>query len=143
MGAYPRIVINSSGALVTDTLHKIRFRPNVDGERVAAAIFNSYTLSQCELLGRSYGGGVLTFEPSEVRMIPFPTSNLDHIDPLEADRLIRDNKMDELIRMNDRILLMDGIGLSEAQVKMLNGVWMTLRDRRLNRKKSRNMIHKT
>ena len=143
VGAYPRIVINSSGALVTDTLHKIRFRPNVDGERVAAAIFNSYTLSQCELLGRSYGGGVLTFEPSEVRMIPFPTSNLDHIDPLEADRLIRDNKMDELIRMNDRILLMDGIGLSEAQVKMLNGVWMTLRDRRLNRKKSRNMIHKT
>lgn len=137
VGAYPRIVINECGALVTDTLHKIRFKSSYDKGKLAAAIYNSYTLSQCELLGRSYGGGVLTFEPSEVRRIPFPTSNIDGIDSRNADRLIRENRIDELIRINDRILLMDGIGLTKDEVWMLNNIWTTLRDRRLNRKKSR------
>lgn len=137
VGAYPRIVINECGALVTDTLHKVRFKTDFDKGKIAAAIYNSYTLSQCELLGRSYGGGVLTFEPSEVRMIPFPTANIDRIDPRYADVLIRENRIDELIDINDRILLMDGIGLSEDEIQMLNGIWATLRNRRLSRKKGR------
>ena len=69
---YPKMVINSTGALVTDTLHKVRFLDGIDGNSVASAFLNIYTLALSETLGRSYGGGVLTFEPGEMRRIRIP-----------------------------------------------------------------------
>lgn len=134
VGRYPRIVLNQCGALTTDTLHKIRFNPEYDAAKVAVALFNSYTLSQCELIGRSYGGGVLTFEPSEARRIPIPTSNLQNLDSDLADKLIRENNIEQLIKINDEILLKNGMGLTSDEIAHLNSIWCTLRDRRENRK---------
>ena len=54
---YPKMVLNNKHALVTDTLHKVRFHEGVDGRTVVGAFLNTYTLALSETLGRSYGGG--------------------------------------------------------------------------------------
>ena len=50
---YPKMIINTVVALVTDTLHKVRFHEGVDGNAVASAFLNTYTLALSETLGRS------------------------------------------------------------------------------------------
>ena len=66
---YPRIILNHVNAVSTDTIHKVRFLDGVNPEFVAAAFLNSFTLALAEITGRSYGGGVLTFEPGEIRQL--------------------------------------------------------------------------
>ena len=135
VGAYPRIVINEKMAHTTDTLHKIRFSEGVDGRSVAVAFNNSLTFAVSELLGRSYGGGVLTFEPSEARSLPIPFIDSIEYDFEKADALIREGRADQLIDYVDNILLVRGLGLSRSDVSLLRESWLTLRNRRLSRKK--------
>lgn len=132
---YPRIVFNDTNAQNTDTLHKIKFLPNVDGRIVSAAFLNSFTFALCEIIGRSYGGGVLTFEPSEVRKLVLPMVNSSCLDFVLIDRYVRKKHIDALLDYTDRILLENGLGLSYDEVLMLRGIWERLSRRRLGRKK--------
>ena len=75
---------------MTDTLHKERFHEGVDGSAVASAFLNTYTLALSETLGRSYGGGVLTFEPGEMRKMRIPMKGADKLDIKKIDRLQRE-----------------------------------------------------
>ena len=131
---YPRIILNYANAVSTDTIHKIRFLDGVNPEYVAAAFLNSFTLALAEVTGRSYGGGVLTFEPSEIRKLMIPMKNAELIDVKKIDQLIRDNKIEEVLNYSDEILLADGLGLSNDEVKMLRNIWIKLSERRLGRK---------
>lgn len=131
---YPRIILNYANAASTDTIHKIRFLDGVNPEYVAAAFLNSYTLALAEVTGRSYGGGVLTFEPSEIRKLMIPMKNAELLDVKKIDQLIRDNKIEEVLDYSDRILLVNGLGLSDNEVQMLRNIWLKLSERRLGRK---------
>ncbi len=131
---YPRIILNYANAVSTDTIHKIRFLDGVNPEYVAAAFLNSFTLALAEVTGRSYGGGVLTFEPSEIRKLMIPMKNAELLDVKKIDRLIRDNKIEEVLDYSDRILLVNGLGLSNNEVQMLRNIWLKLSERRLGRK---------
>lgn len=131
---YPRIILNYANAVSTDTIHKIRFLDGVNPEYVAAAFLNSYTLALAEVTGRSYGGGVLTFEPSEIRKLMIPMKNAELLDVKKIDKLIRDNKIEEVLDYSDRILLVKGLGLSGNEVKVLRNIWLKLSERRLGRK---------
>ena len=134
---YPRIIFNDTDAQNTDTLHKIKFMPGVDGRIVSAAFLNSFTLALCEIVGRSYGGGVLTFEPGEVRNLIIPMRNADKLDFILIDRYVRKNHIDALLDYTDRILLEGGLGLSYDEVLTIRGIWERLSNRRIGRKKSR------
>ena len=131
---YPRIILNYANAVSTDTIHKIRFWDGVNPEYVAAAFLNSFTLALAEVTGRSYGGGVLTFEPSEIRKLMIPMKNAELLDVKKIDQLIRDNKIEEVLDYSDRILLVNGLGLSNNEVQMLRNIWLKLSERRLGRK---------
>lgn len=131
---YPRIILNYANAVSTDTIHKIRFLDGVNPEYVAAAFLNSYTLALAEVTGRSYGGGVLTFEPSEIRKLMIPMKNAELLDVKKIDQLIRDNKIEEVLDYSDKILLVNGLGLSDNEVQMLRNIWLKLSERRLGRK---------
>lgn len=135
VGAYPRIVINEKGAQTTDTLHKVRFASGVDGRAVAVAFNNSFTFVASELIGRSYGGGVLTFEPSEARSLPIPFSDEYRFDFDKADTLARRGEMEQLLDYVDKITLVDGMGLSQDDASLLRDSWFILRNRRLKRNK--------
>ncbi len=134
VGSYPRIVLNEKAAHATDTLHKIRFLEGVDGKALAVAFNNSYTFLMSELMGRSYGGGVLTFEPSEARNLPIPFKGDLELDFERADTLVRQDRIEDLVDYVDDALLGEKLGMSRVDIARLNSSWKTLRDRRLTRK---------
>lgn len=133
---YPKMILNPIGALVTDTLHKVRFLEGVDRNAVACAFLNTYTLALSETLGRSYGGGVLTFEPGEMRRMRIPMKGAEKLDIQKIDALQRMGKYEEILSYTDSILLVDGLGLSKHDVALLHSIWNKMRDRRLSRKQS-------
>lgn len=135
---YPKIIINEANVSVTDTLHKIRFINGINGKTVAAAFINAYTLALSETIGRSYGGGVLTFEPGEVRKLRIPMINADKLDFSQIDFWQRNGDIDQLLAYTDDVLLRQGLNLKEDEIQMLHSIWCKLRGRRINRKGSRN-----
>ncbi len=130
----PRIILNEFGAYNTDTLHKIRFIKGVNGRNVTAAFLNSYTLALSETLGRSYGGGVLTFEPGEIRKMRIPLIGSSNLSLNELDNIYRQQSVEAVLDVTDYVLLKDGLGLDNHDIKMLRNIWKTLSDRRLSRK---------
>ncbi|MBN2006279.1 MAG: class I SAM-dependent methyltransferase [Anaerolineae bacterium] len=132
--AYPKLVFNTAQTACTDTIHRVRFLNGVNGRAVTAAYLNSLTFAFAEVTGRSYGGGVLTFEPSEVERLPLPLVNAEQLDLALFDRLLRQSDIEAALDITDKVLLQDGLGLSVAQTRMLRGIWMKLRNRRINRK---------
>ena len=134
---YPRIVYNATSAQNTDTLHKIRFKEGVDGHHVAAAFLNSFTLAMCEIIGRSYGGGVLTFEPGEVRKLKVPMQGSEELDFELIDGLAKENRIGEILEYTDRILLERHLKLTRKEILLLRGIWERLSERRIGRKKDK------
>ena len=133
---YSKMILNPTGVLVTDTLHKVRFREGVNGVTVASAFLNIYTLALSETLGRSYGGGVLTFEPGEMRRMRIPMRGADRLDLNRIDQFQREGRYEDILAYTDRILLHDGLGLSDHEIALLHSIWNKMRDRRLLRKQS-------
>ncbi len=131
---YPKMILNPTGALVTDTLHKVRFLNGIDGNAVVAAFINTYTLALSETLGRSYGGGVLTFEPGEARKMRIPMVGAENLDILTIDRLQREGKYEEILAYTDKHLLAKGLGLSHHEIMLLHSIWNKMRSRRMARK---------
>lgn len=132
---YPRMILNEKKALVTDTLHKVRFLDGVEGSYVTAAFLNTYTFALSETLGRSYGGGVLTFEPGEMRKIRIPMNMADQLDLCKIDKWQREGKIKKILKYTDEILLRDGLGLSAYEIGVLYSIWDKMCRRRMSRKK--------
>lgn len=131
---YPKLILNDANVTCTDTIHRVRFLNGADQREVTAAFLNSLTFAFAEVTGRSYGGGVLTFEPSEAESLPLPLSKADVLDLDHLDDLIRKGRIEEVLDITDRVLLEDGLGLPQHDVKQLRSIWHKLRDRRINRK---------
>lgn len=131
---FPRIVLNYANAVSTDTVHKVRFLQGVNKEQVTGAFLNSFTLALAEITGRSYGGGVLTFEPGEIRKLMIPMKYAEKLDVNKIDQLMRENNIEEILSYTDNILLREGLGLSNEEVTMLRNIWLKLSERRLGRK---------
>jgi adenine-specific DNA-methyltransferase len=132
--AYPKLVLNAAQAVCTDTIHRVRFLDGHDGQYIITAFLNSLTFAFSEVTGRSYGGGVLTFEPSEAERLPLPLVNAEQLDLTCFDHLLRKNAIEDVLDITDRVLLKQGLGLSKKEIQMLRGIWSKLRDRRINRK---------
>lgn len=131
---YPKLVLNGAQAAATDTIHRVRFTNGMPPKAVASAFVNSLTLAFSEVRGRSYGGGVLTFEPSEVENLPLPLDGAKGLPFARLDKLMRAGDVDAALRTVDGPLLEDGLGLKATQIDRLRGIWQKLRDRRLNRR---------
>lgn len=140
--AYPKLVLNEVGATCTDTIHRVRFHPDENSDEVpeelrrqyVAAFLNSLTFVFGEVTGRSYGGGVLTFEPSEARDLPLPLEGAENLDLKRIDQLLREDDIESILDETDQVLLSEGMGLSGDEVAALRGAWNRLRDRRIHRK---------
>ena len=134
---YPKLILNTAEATCTDTIHRVRFRNGSDGGCVTAAFLNSLTFAFAEVTGRSYGGGVLTFEPSEAERLLMPLTGAEKLDLDIIDEKVRKDDIEAVLDVTDRILLRNGLGLSVSDTKMLRRTWEKLRNRRINRKHSR------
>jgi adenine-specific DNA-methyltransferase len=131
---YPKLILNDAEATCTDTIHRVRFNGPLQKRCVVAAFMNVLTFAFAEVTGRGYGGGVLTFEPSEAERLPLPLAGAENLDLEDFDRLLRTDGIEAVLARTDEILLKRGLGLSTQEVKMLYTIWTKLRDRRILRK---------
>jgi adenine-specific DNA-methyltransferase len=134
VGDYPKLIINQTNASSTDTIHRVRFKTEINPEIIALSYLNSLTFAFSEITGRSYGGGVLTFEPTEIEEIPLPLLKDHTIDFKKIDDLIRQRKIEEVLDIVDQELLIKQLCFSEGEVQMLRGIWKKLSGRRNGRK---------
>ncbi len=135
---YPKIVVNKTIATCTDTVHRVKLLNGTSVQRIASAFLNSLTFAFAECLGRSYGGGVLELEPKEVDRLPIPLAWANRLNLSGLHKLVLADDIDLTLDLTDRVLLIDGLGLSRTDAKAIRGIWKKLRDRRINRKHSRN-----
>jgi adenine-specific DNA methylase len=131
---HPRIVANHTGATTTDTIHRVRMLNGTTPRALAAASINSMTFAFAEVMGRSYGGGVLELEPREAEALPFPDPHgLSPATIARVDDLLRRDELLAALDVVDEELLIRGLGLPKTLVASLRGVWERLKDRRLGR----------
>lgn len=131
---YPKLILNECDATNTDTLHRIKFKHGVHTKNFVASFLNSMTFAFSEVLGRSYGGGVLTFEPSESEKFPIPYTPDVELDFDYVDTLVRDNKILHVLAYTDQLLLKEHFGFSKTQITTFQDIWQKLRERRISRK---------
>lgn len=134
---YPKLIVNNAGATCTDTIHRVKLLNGKSAEVIAAAFLNSLTFAFSEVMGRSYGGGVLELEPNEAEKLPLPLKDAEKLDLKKLHEYLLAGDIYAVLDTTDKVLLGDGLGLDEKQMKMLRGIWEKLRDRRINRKHSK------
>jgi adenine-specific DNA methylase len=128
---HPRIVANETGATSTDTVHRVRMLNGTPPIKLAAASINSMTFAFSEVLGRSYGGGVLELEPREAESLPVPDpKKLAMSDVKRIDKLMRQGELTAALDYADAKLLADFPGRLTSDLRR---AWIRLRDRRLTR----------
>lgn len=131
---HPRVIANLTGATSTDTVHRLRTSAGVDPSQMATAAFNSITFAMSEVVGRSYGGGILELEPSEAEELPIPDPSLvpEHLIGT-VDSLVRDKRIAEALDAVDQAVLIDKLGFTHDEVLSARAAWIALRDRRIGR----------
>jgi len=125
---FPRMVVNLAGATSTDTIHRVRCK--AAPEIVVANTYSYLTAASAEIEGRSYGGGVLELEPTEAERLLVPATLGPTMELSECDRLIRQGRLRDVLRENDRLLLRGHVGLSASECEMLAGIWQRMAGRR-------------
>ena len=131
---YPKFVLNEAGAYTTDTMHRVFIKDGVNKKAFVASYYNSLSFAFAEILGRNFGGGCLELMPSEVGGIylPYREENEKIFDTL--DRMLRRKaSADEILDYTDEIILRQGMGLPEEEVKLARSIWHKIINRRLTR----------
>lgn len=70
----PRVAVNRAGAVSTNLVHGIYLFDVDERESLAHDWVNPATALSWEIVGRTYGGGVLKLEPSEAKRVIVPTT---------------------------------------------------------------------
>lgn len=133
---YPKLIINEAEAFTTDTMHRVTVKADADIKALTASYYNSLSLAFTEICGRSHGGGVLELMPNEVEeiLLPYNVNNASLL-PL-IDKMIRGKKnISEILEITNEKILKENYGLSDSDIKLANGIWQKLSQRRLNRGK--------
>ena len=136
---YPKFVLNRCNAVSTDTMHRMKFNPDVQPENILLSYYNSISFAFTEICGRSYGGGVLEILPSEMGNIMLP--QIDKIDPQRREFLL--SQIDAIVRKSedielaldivDKEILINMLGIDPEWCASFRKIWKKLRRRRLAR----------
>jgi adenine-specific DNA-methyltransferase len=131
---YPKLVWNRVAATSTDTIHRVRYHHPQYAEQITLSFMNSLTFAFSEVIGRSYGGGVLELEPNEAELVPVPFFNDLSLDFAEIDCLERSGKIETILELTDNALLRQRLSFDAREVMMFRQIWRKLSGRRLGRK---------
>lgn len=138
------MVLNNVSASSTDTVHRVKFiTEEFTPEAIVICFLNSLTFAFSEITGRSYGGGVMTFEPTEIEELPLPVIENHGINLEEIDELMRQNQIEKILDIVDAKVLKAHFGFSDEEIKQLRNIWKKLSNRRIKRGKSAKSKKKT
>ena len=132
----PLLVANHAEATSTDTIHRVRVPSGISVERLCGAMVNSLTFAWSEVVGRSYGGGVLELEPREAEKLPVPYSFAENLDLDYIDRELRAGNISAALEHGDQVMLHKGCGYTPVESARARSAWMRLRNRRQMRRQS-------
>jgi adenine-specific DNA methylase len=131
---FPRLIENKISAYTTDTMHRVWVKGNVKLLSVIGSYYNSLSLGQAELQGRSHGGGVLELMPNETEsiLLPYSDSNSEYV--AYIDKMFRKGKgiLDILEVMNE-IILKNQLGFSNSEIALCESIRCKLLGRRMSR----------
>jgi adenine-specific DNA-methyltransferase len=135
VGEFPRMVVNQTKAVCTDTMHRVRFENNNDVKAITPAFHNSLTFAFTEVVGRSYGGGVLELMPTEAEQLPVPSVDLGSSFLDEVDSIARSKSWMDVVDLIDQRVLRDELGFADSDIDAFRTSWRELAQRRKQRKK--------
>jgi len=133
---FPRLILNEANAYTTDTMHRVFVKETTNKNAFIASFYNSLSLAFSEIVGRSYGGGVLELMPSEAEQIllPYQSQNDELLEVI--DKMMREKKsIDDILKITNEIILKQHYGLTQKEVDLAHSIWGKLSKRRLNRNK--------
>ncbi len=139
----PRIVRNRARLHHLNSIHGVYLRKGLHRlgtDLLPLAALNTATLLGGEIVGRSYGGGILKLEPKEADLLPVPSiellasasSALRTLQPKVVDLLGRGALL-EVVELIDQVVLRSQIGLKTSQLDTLRKARRELFDRRQTR----------
>ena len=144
-GMGPNLCFNSARIAHLNSVHGLilneDYSPDL-GRLLPFAAMSSLSLVSAELVGRSYGGGVLKLEPREARKWLMPSADI--LLDSKAELLKRSDAIGTALSSRDRdaaTVLVDEIlyrrmGISAEGAQRIRGALFELRGRRLNRANS-------
>ena len=105
-------------------------------DKLAVASFNSVTMAFSEILGRSYGGGLLEMEPREAVQLPIPDPEIVPDELVsEIDSLLREGRQQEAVELMDQKVMIERAGMAEDELLDVRRAHQRLMKRRLRRGK--------
>jgi adenine-specific DNA-methyltransferase len=138
-----RLIRNSADVHLLNSLYGVQLndaRRSLGQEFLAMASLNSVTMLGAEIVGRSYGGGMLKHEPTEVDQLPLPSIGIlqkvaSRLRMLQSQvgAQLRRNEIAPAIEIIDRVILKDHLSLTDGQIQAVRHARETLLQRRLTR----------
>jgi adenine-specific DNA methylase len=143
----PRLITNDAGVHIINSLYGVALksdRKRLGRDLLPIACLNSLTLLGAEMVGRSYGGGLLKLEPKEADVLPVPS-----LSALEAagDKLrnvrhvlstaLRQGDLLRAADVVDRVILVEHLKVPESDINALRQARDLLFQRRRSRGKNR------
>ena len=143
----PRLLANTARVRVLNSLYGVSLRPGLrrlGRELLPLGLLNSFSLLGAEMVGRSYGGGLLKLEPGEADTLPLPAP-ATLLGAAPALRSVRTAVVAALAAgddagataLVDRVVLSGQLGLGDEQIGALRLARELLSQRRRGRGRQR------
>lgn len=136
---FPQVISNHAEVLTTDTIYRGQIFPGetINADDFTTVFHNSLTMLSAEILGRSFGGGVLELVPSEVNSLRIPIVPGAERHILDIDKISREsNNHDDLLTKTDELLTKFFPTLDKNTLSVLHDARNTLLSRRMQRTNS-------